>query len=107
MLNRLALRIQDARFEAYVNLCFHVVRICSANFRFILRHNIASCVVDSIYFARLIQLQPFESGELDMQNPPSGQQNYGSAPGTPPATPTPGSSQSGGTGLDPKLAAAI
>jgi len=42
-----------------------------------------------------------------MQNPPPGQQNYGSAPGTPPATPTPGSSQSGGTGLDPKVAAAI
>src|SRR6478609_8888883 len=40
-----------------------------------------------------------------MQNPPPGQQNYGSAPGTPP--PTPGSSQSGGTGLDPKVAAAI
>ena len=40
-----------------------------------------------------------------MQNPPPGQQNYGSAPGTPP--PTPGTSQSGGTGLDPKVAAAI
>lgn len=42
-----------------------------------------------------------------MQNPPPGQQNYGSAPGTPPAAPTPGSSQTGGTGLDPKVAAAI
>ncbi len=40
-----------------------------------------------------------------MQNPPPGQQNYGSAPGTPP--PAPGSSQSGGTGMDPKVAAAI
>jgi uncharacterized membrane protein len=42
-----------------------------------------------------------------MQNPPPGQQNYGSAPSTPSSTPTPGSSQSGGTGLDPKVAAAI
>ena len=40
-----------------------------------------------------------------MQNPPPGQQNFGSAPGTPP--PTPGTSQTGGTGLDPKVAAAI
>ncbi|HEX3280218.1 MAG TPA: DUF4870 domain-containing protein [Pyrinomonadaceae bacterium] len=40
-----------------------------------------------------------------MQNPPPGQQNFGSAPGTPP--PAPGSSQTGGTGLDPKVAAAI
>ena len=42
-----------------------------------------------------------------MQNPPPGQQNYGSAPGTPPPMPTPGTPQSGGTGLDPKVAAAI
>ncbi|HBB88177.1 MAG TPA: hypothetical protein DC047_11225 [Blastocatellia bacterium] len=42
-----------------------------------------------------------------MQNPPPGQQNYGSAPGTPPSTPSPGTSQTGGTGLDPKVAAAI
>lgn len=42
-----------------------------------------------------------------MQNPPPGQQNYGSAPGTPPSTPTPGTSPTGGTGLDPKVAAAI
>jgi uncharacterized membrane protein len=41
-----------------------------------------------------------------MQNPPPGQQNYGSAPGTP-TSPSPGASQSGGTGLDPKVAAAI
>lgn len=37
-----------------------------------------------------------------MQNPPSGQQNYGSAPGAPP----PDTSKTG-TGLDPKVAAAI
>src|SRR5882672_7805852 len=42
-----------------------------------------------------------------MQNPPPGQQNYGSAPGVPPpGTPPPGTSQTG-TGLDPKVAAAI
>jgi len=42
-----------------------------------------------------------------MQNPPPGQQNYGSTPGAPPSTPSPGTSQTGGTGLDPKVAAAI
>lgn len=42
-----------------------------------------------------------------MQNPPPGQQNYGSAPGTPPPAPAPGAAQSGGTGLDPKVAAAL
>jgi uncharacterized membrane protein len=42
-----------------------------------------------------------------MQNPPPGQQNYGSAPGTPPPSTGPGPSQTGGTGLDPKVAAAI
>jgi uncharacterized membrane protein len=42
-----------------------------------------------------------------MQNPPPGQQNYGSAPGTPPPTPAPGTSPTGGTGLDPKVAGAI
>jgi uncharacterized membrane protein len=42
-----------------------------------------------------------------MQNPPPGQQNYGSAPGTPPPSTGPGTSQTGGTGLDPKVAAAI
>ena len=42
-----------------------------------------------------------------MQNPPPGQQNYGSAPGTPPPSTGPGSSQTGGTGLDPKVAGAI
>lgn len=42
-----------------------------------------------------------------MQNPPPGQQNYGSAPSTPPPSTGPGSSQTGGTGLDPKVAAAI
>jgi uncharacterized membrane protein len=42
-----------------------------------------------------------------MQNPPPGQQNYGSSPGTPPSSPAPGTSQTGGTGLDPKVAAAI
>jgi uncharacterized membrane protein len=42
-----------------------------------------------------------------MQNPPPGQQNYGSAPGTPPPSTGPGGSQTGGTGLDPKVAAAI
>lgn len=43
-----------------------------------------------------------------MQNPPPGQQNYGSAPGAPaPVTPAPGTPQTGGTGLDPKVAAAI
>ena len=42
-----------------------------------------------------------------MQNPPPGEQNYGSAPGAPPATPSPGASQTGGTGLDPKVAAAL
>ena len=42
-----------------------------------------------------------------MQNPPPGQQNYGSAPSTPPpGTPSPGTSQTG-SGLDPKVAAAI
>jgi uncharacterized membrane protein len=42
-----------------------------------------------------------------MQNPPPGQQNYGSAPGAPPpGTSSPGPSQTG-TGLDPKVAAAI
>ncbi len=42
-----------------------------------------------------------------MQNPPPGQQNYGSAPGAPPpGTPAPGTSPTG-TGLDPKVAAAI
>src|SRR5712691_4643748 len=42
-----------------------------------------------------------------MQNPPPGQQNYGSAPGTPqPGTGSPGTSPTG-TGLDPKVAAAI
>ncbi len=41
-----------------------------------------------------------------MQNPPPGQQNYGSAPGVPPS-PSPGASQTGGTGLDPKVAAAL
>ncbi|MFN2499139.1 MAG: DUF4870 domain-containing protein [Pyrinomonadaceae bacterium] len=42
-----------------------------------------------------------------MQNPPPGQQNYGSAPGVPPSPPSPGASQTGGTGLDPKVAAAL
>ncbi|MGI8835356.1 MAG: DUF4870 domain-containing protein [Pyrinomonadaceae bacterium] len=42
-----------------------------------------------------------------MQNPPPGQRNYGSAPGAPPSTPSPGTSQTGGTGLDPKVAAAL
>jgi uncharacterized membrane protein len=42
-----------------------------------------------------------------MQNPPPGQQNYGSSPGAPPpGTPSPGTSPTG-TGLDPKVAAAI
>jgi uncharacterized membrane protein len=41
-----------------------------------------------------------------MQNPPPGQQNYGSAPSAPPPTPSPDSSKTG-TGLDPKVAAAI
>ena len=42
-----------------------------------------------------------------MQNPPPGQQNYGSAPGTPPpGTGSPGTSPTG-SGLDPKIAAAI
>ena len=38
-----------------------------------------------------------------MQNPPPGQANYGSQPGAP----APGTSGSTGTGLDPKVAAAI
>ncbi|MEO8408825.1 MAG: DUF4870 domain-containing protein [Oxalobacteraceae bacterium] len=42
-----------------------------------------------------------------MQNPPPGQQNYGSAPGMPPPAPTPVTPQTGGTGLDPKVAAAL
>ncbi len=42
-----------------------------------------------------------------MQNPPPGQQNYGNAPGVPPSSPSPGTSQTGGSGLDPKVAAAI
>jgi uncharacterized membrane protein len=42
-----------------------------------------------------------------MQNPPPGQQNYRSAPGTPPPSTGSGTSQTGGTGLDPKVAAAI
>ncbi len=42
-----------------------------------------------------------------MQTPPPGQQNYGSAPNVPPSTPSPGASQTGGTGLDPKVAAAL
>ena len=37
-----------------------------------------------------------------MQSPPPGQQNYGSAPGAPPPV-----NKSGGTGLDPKIAAAL
>lgn len=41
-----------------------------------------------------------------MQNPPPGQQNYGSAPGVPPSAPSPGTSQTG-SGLDPKVAAAL
>ncbi|MEP6717832.1 MAG: DUF4870 domain-containing protein [bacterium] len=41
-----------------------------------------------------------------MQNPPPGQQNYGNAPGVPPSNPSPGTSQTG-SGLDPKVAAAI
>jgi len=41
-----------------------------------------------------------------MQNPPPGQQNYGSAPGVPPSAPSPGPAQTG-SGLDPKVAAAL
>ena len=41
-----------------------------------------------------------------MQTPPPGQQNYGSAPGAPQPTPSPDTSKTG-TGLDPKVAAAI
>src|SRR6185503_11223777 len=41
-----------------------------------------------------------------MQNPPPGQQNYGSAPGVPPSAPSPGTSPTG-SGLDPKIAAAL